>query len=55
MKFIASNEPIGRASKLDLYMFRTLHLLTFKTTSWIPKEIVQIEQAIREVKSRVIY
>ncbi|WP_373895408.1 hypothetical protein [Virgibacillus sp. CBA3643] len=55
MKLIASNEPIGRASKMDLYTLKTLHLLSFKTTQWIPKELVKTEQALQGAKSRVIY
>lgn len=55
MRFIASNDVAHEASKFELYMFKLLHVLTFKRTKWIPLQISEIEQAIEQKNNRVVF
>ncbi|QKY68352.1 hypothetical protein [Lentibacillus sp. CBA3610] len=55
MRFIASNETIDRASRFDLYLFKLLHVLTFKRTVWIPTKICEIERANEQKNNRIVY
>ncbi len=50
-KCIAGNGVIDKASILIF----TLHVLTFKKSKWIPKEIGEIKPAISQGKSGVIF
>jgi len=55
VRFISSNDVTERASKFDLYLFKLLHVLTFKKTKWIPPQIGEIEKNIKQKNNRVVY
>jgi hypothetical protein len=54
MNIIANQDKIG-TSKIDLYLAKMLHVLTFRKSKWLKKQIHQIEQDIETVKSRRLY
>ncbi|WP_163971128.1 hypothetical protein [Oceanobacillus halotolerans] len=54
MNIIANQDKIG-ASKFDLYLFKTLYLLSFKRFKWLEKQIVKITKDLETVKNRQLY
>ena len=54
MNIIANQDKIG-VSKFDLYLFKTLYLLSFKRSKWIKKQINKITADLETVKNRKMF
>lgn len=54
MNMIANQEKIG-VSKLDLYFFQVLYVLSFKKLKWAHKQMVQVTKDLETVKNKKIY
>jgi len=53
MNIIANQDKIG-TSKLELYEYKLLYLLSFKKSKWLKKQIVQITEDLETVKNRKV-
>jgi len=54
MKIIANQEKIG-TSKLELYQYQFLYMLSFKQSKWIKQQMVQITKDLETVKHRKVF
>lgn len=53
-QFTAMQEGIS-ASKLELLLFKSLHFLTFKKSSWLEIQIAKITQDLETVKNKKVF
>lgn len=54
MDIIANQDKLG-TSKIDLFLFKLLYILSFKKSKWLKKQIIQITNNLEAIKNRKIY
>ncbi|MUK88413.1 hypothetical protein GMD78_08420 [Ornithinibacillus sp. L9] len=54
LNLIANQDKVG-TSKLDLYLMKTLYILSFKRSKWLKKQIIQITKDLEAIKSRNVH
>ncbi|WP_453989877.1 hypothetical protein [Bacillus nitroreducens] len=54
MNIIANQDKLG-TSKIDLFLFKILYLLSFKKSTWLKKQIIQMTKDLETVKSKKIF
>lgn len=55
MKCIANQDPVGKASIIDLVILKSLDSLTFGKIRWFKREITKVTRNLEKIKSRTIY
>ena len=54
IQIISDNEKIG-TSRMDLYILKMLHVLSFKRAKWLEKRIQQHSEALEALKNRRVF